>query len=651
MCGVTAIYHYGTPDRPVDPAVLAAMTRSLAHRGPDDEGLHIEGPVGLGNRRLAIVDLSPTGRQPMVSRRGSAWISYNGECYNHRSLRPRLEARGHTFRGTSDTETLLYALQEWGPRILEDVAGIFAFAVWEPLRKRLLLARDPLGVKQLYYHDDGSRIVVASEIKALFHYPGVPRQPDPEAINQYLHFHTPLFDRTFFRGIRQLCPGEYIEVGPHGLRRRLFWGPDGFEPRDASPETQVDDLKEMLARVVQDQLMADVPVGCFFSAGIDSSAVAAFALRGQGLVRGFGVHSTDPSVIDERPYQELAARALGLDLELLTLDGTTFPEDLLRLHYFQDAPVIGPAMIPMYHVSRLAASRVKVCLGGQGGDEIFAGYARYALVQPGRTVGRLFAGDVEPADDAPAATASIRSNLLKQLVSPRTLRRVLKSALHLADWRRRYFLNFTKVAPSVWSAIFTAPGFHNSDAAWQVFDDTLRRSPALNASDRILHWDMQTYLPGLFHQDDRMSMASGLESRVPLADPRLVRFAFHTPFELKMRGGASKWILRRAVADVIPPLVLNRRKVGFDTPAERWMREEHRGFVRDLLLSSRARSRGFWESQAIRKLLDRPQHVNWFDVVWKLASIEAWATVFLDGKPATEANAGVRGTVAELSHA
>ena len=650
MCGVTAIYHYGTPERPVEPAVLAAMTRSLAHRGPDDEGLYVDGPVGLGNRRLAIVDLSPTGRQPMASANGSAWISYNGECYNHRSLRPRLEARGYTFRGTSDTETLLYALQEWGPGILEEVAGIFAFVVWEPQRKRLLLARDPLGVKQLYYHDDGNRIVVASEIKALLRYPGVPREPDPDAVNQYLHFHSPLFDRTFFRGIRQLCPGEYMEVSPHAIRRRLFWGPDGFEPRDGSPETQVRALRERLATVVGDQLMADVPVGCFFSGGIDSSAVAAFALRRSGRMQGFGVHFADPSVIDERPYQQAAAKALGLDLELLTLDGSTFPEDLLRLHYFQDAPVIGPAMIPMYHVSRMAASRVKVCLGGQGGDEIFAGYARYALVQPGRTLSRLFAGDADRVDDA-AFHASLRGNLLKQLVSPPTLRRVLKSAWHVGDWRRRYFTNFTKVPPSLWREVFTTPGFHCPEAAWQVFDDTLRRSPALAASDKILHWDIQTYLPGLFHQDDRMSMASSLESRVPLADPRLARFAFHTPFELKMRGGASKWILRRAVADVLPPLVLNRRKVGFDTPAERWMRVQHPGFVRDLLLSSRARSRGYWNPEAVRRLLDRPREANWFDIVWKLASIEAWATVFLDNKLPALTSTGARPAAGELSHA
>lgn len=649
MCGVTAVYHYGTPDRAVDTSVLGAMTRTLAHRGPDDEGLYVEGPVGIGNRRLAIVDLSPTGRQPMRSPNGS-WISYNGECYNHRSLRARLESRGYAFRGTSDTETLLYALETWGPGILEEVAGIFAFVVWEPARKRLLLARDPLGVKQLYYHDDGKRIVVASEIKALLLYPGVPREPDPDAVNQYLHFHSALFDRTFFRGIRQLCPGEYMEVGPHGIRRRLFWRPDGFEPRDESPETQVRALRERLTAVVGDQLMSDVPVGCFFSGGIDSSAVAAFALRERGRMHGFGVHFTDPGVVDERPYQEVAAKALGLELELLTLDGSTFPEDLVRLHYFQDEPVIGPAMIPMYHVSRMAASRVKVCLGGQGADEIFAGYARYALVQPGRTVSRLFSGDVDKADGA-GTHASIRSNLMKQVISPPTLRRLLKSALHVGDWRRRYFSNFTKVSPTLWAGIFTTPGFHSPEAAWQVFDDTLRRSPALDASDKILHWDIQTYLPGLFHQDDRMSMASSLESRVPLADPRLVRFAFHTPFELKMRRGASKWILRRAVADVLPPLVLNRRKVGFDTPAEHWMRVQHRGFVRDLLLSSKARTRGFWNPEAIRRLLDRPQQKNWFDVAWKLASIEAWATVFLDDKVPVSTNAGALETTSELSHA
>lgn len=634
MCGSAGIYHYGEPDRPVDRAALERMTRALVHRGPDDEGFYVDGPIGLGHRRLSIVDLSPTGRQPMATADGAAWIVYNGELYDHRAFRPRLEAHGVQFRGTSDTETLLYLVRQYGPRVLAETHGIFGFALWDSGHRRLLLARDMLGVKQVYFHDDGRRIAFASELKALLDLPDVPRAPDLEAINQYLHFHTPLFDRTFFRGIRQLCPGEYLEVDRHGARARLYWQLDGFAPRDSTPESQVAELRGLLEKVVGDQLMSDVPVGGFFSGGIDSSAVAAFAKRNGTALRCFGVHFSGQGVIDERPFQEAAARALGLQLELTTLDGAAFPTDLARLMYFQDQPVIGAAMLPMFYVSRLAASKVKVCLGGQAADEVFGGYARYALAHPLDLLSGWFQGRRSVASSEAresAASSRIGGNLAKQLFDRRNLVRLAGTARHLTDWRSRYFANFAKVPPRDWEAIFD-PTSYSRERARETFDQTLERSVATDPADKLMHWDLQTYLAGLFQQDDRMSMANSLESRVPLADPRLVRFAFHTPFDLKMRGGASKWILRQAVSDVIPREVLNRRKVGFDTPAERWMRGPHLSFVRETLTSARARSRGFWNGAAIERLVSRPEHPLWFDMTWKLLCIETWARVFLDGE-------------------
>ena len=629
MCGLAGVFAYRGSDGANDGEAIRRMTRSLAHRGPDDEGFYDSAQVTLGHRRLSIVDILPTGHQPMISEAGSV-IAYNGECYGHAALRTRLADAGYRFRGTSDTETLLYALETWGPHALENLSAIFAFASWSPQERRLVLARDPLGVKQLYYHDDGSRIVFASEIKALLHYPGVVPEVDPAGLNEYLHFHTPLFERTFFKGIRQVRPGEWLEVTRHGLRHRFFWRQDGCRPRPEPAEQQVAELKDELADVVAKQLMSDVPVGCFFSGGIDSSAVAAFALRQDQSLRGFGIHFSGQGVIDERPFQEAAARALGLDLELITLDGSSFPEDFLRLSYYQDSPVIGAAMLPMYHVSRLAGSKVKVCLGGQGADELFGGYARYALARPVRAAGQWLwrAGGGESgrsADDE-----AVGGNLAFQALDRHNLARFGLAIAASRGWRDRYFNNFTKIRPRTWDGVFAGAGVHNRAAARAIFEDTLDRSPATEPGDKLLHWDVQTYLPGLLHQDDRMSMANSLESRVPLADPRLLQFAFHTPFDMKIRDGASKWILRRAVADVLPQAVLNRRKVGFDTPAERWMRNQHAGFVRDLLLSARARTRGFWNPRTIEGILDRPQMPHWFDVVWKLVSIEAWATTFLD---------------------
>src|SRR5262249_20636380 len=249
MCGIAGIFHYASPDKPVNRGTLERMTRAIAHRGPDGEGFHIDGPIGFGHRRLAIVDLTPTGDQPMANEDRSLWINYNGEFYNHAAKRAEIAAR-HTFRGTSDTETFLHLFEERGVDCLQDLAAIFAVAFWDARARRLTLARDPLGVKQLYYHDNGRRLVFASAIKALLCCDDVPGAIDPEGVNQYLHFHTPVFERTFFKDIRQLCPGEYIQVTSSGLRRRMYWEVSDFAPRGGSPEENVAALRDELSRVV-----------------------------------------------------------------------------------------------------------------------------------------------------------------------------------------------------------------------------------------------------------------------------------------------------------------------------------------------------------------------------------------------------------------
>ena len=627
MCGVAGIFNYGDVHAPVNVPLLKRMTRLLAHRGPDDEAFHVAGPLGLGHRRLSILDVSANGAQPMSTPDGNAWLSYNGEFYNHKSFRSQLEGHGYTFRGNSDTETLLYLLHHGGPQALAQAAGIFALAYWDAKEHRLILARDPLGVKQLYFHDDGERLLFASEIKALLTCPTVTRQMDQEAVNQYLHFHAPLFGRTFFAGIQQIGAAEYLEITPSGRRTRQYWQLSGFAPRPGGPEENAAALRQILTEVVHDQLASDVPVGAFFSGGIDSCAIAAFAKRNGTALRCFGVHFEHPEVIDERPYQEAAAQALGLPLELMTVGPGSLPSDLQRLMYFQDQPVIGAAMLPMYHVSKLAAQQVKVCLGGQAADEIFGGYARYALAHPTRA---LFSMPRRRSPGAGPPALPMQGNLLKQLASLRNVRRLARSALstRAAD---RYFDTFALVHESQWRALSVGPSLISRQRARQVFDDALAACPAPDISDKLMHWDVQTYLSGLFQQDDRMSMANSLESRVPFADPRLVRFAFHTPFSLKLRQGSTKWLLRQAVADSVPPQVLSRRKVGFDTPVAAWLRGPHQGFVRDVLLSKTARERGLWQPERVAQLLAQPQRTHWFDMVWKLLCIELWSNIFLDG--------------------
>jgi asparagine synthase (glutamine-hydrolysing) len=450
-------------------------------------------------------------------------------------------------------------------------------------------------------------------------------------VNQYLHFHTPLFDRTFFRGIRQIRPGEWASWSAGGARRSgRYWALRDFEDEDRSPEEHERALTDVLSRTVAAQLMADVPVGAFFSGGIDSTAIASFATRAGKPPPCFGVHFTDQGVIDERPYQERAARALGLELHLTTLDGSTFADDVARLVRQQDQPVIGAAMLPMFHVSKLAASKVKVCLGGQAADELFGGYARYALAHPLRAAGSIFGSAAAPAAAGGAGRARVGGNLLRQLLEARTLRRVARIGSRVGDWRKLYFANFAKVPEHAWRELFADGEIVSRENAWLTFRERVDASPAKDRGTRLMHWDLQTYLPGLFQQDDRMSMAVSLESRVPFADPRVVEAAFRIPFGLKVRSGASKWLLRRAVADVLPGEVLNRRKVGFDTPVERWMSGPHAPFVRDVLLSRRARERGFWSPRALETWLADPRRPLWADVVWKALNIELWARAYLD---------------------
>lgn len=625
MCGISGVFHYGQPGFSVDVPVLEAMTRCLAHRGPDGEGFHVESQLGLGHRRLSIVDLSPTGTQPMATEDGSCWITYNGEFYNHETFRARLTDKGYRFRGTSDTETLLNLYHRYGTSFLADTVGIFAFAIWDRRIRRLVLARDPLGVKPLYCHDDGRRIRFASEIKALLVAPDVPRALDPQALNEYLHFHTPIHDRTFFQGIRQLRPGEVVEVGETGPASRIYWHLTPEEPPRSAHEA-IGALRDRLASVVRDQLMSDVPVGAFFSGGIDSSAVAAFANLAGKPPRCFGVHFTGQAVIDERPYQESAAKALGVDLELTTLDGSTFPDDLSRLIRQQDEPIIGPAMFPMDKVARLAARRVKVCLGGQGADEIFGGYARYALMQPWTVLGTMLRG--HESDSTGRGVGRVGGNLWRQLRDPAVLRRLLQVMRGNFGWRDRYFATMAQVPEGSWRAVLN-PGLVDREACRGLFLDQVLSVSAVSPAEAAMKWDLKTYLPGLFHQDDRMSMAHGLESRVPMADPRLVRLAFSFGNSLRFRAGATKWALRKAVADILPEEILNRRKVGFDTPIKHWMTDLHSGFVRETLLSAHARSGGILEPKGIEAILNRPTAPNRVDILWKLLCVETWARELL----------------------
>jgi len=629
MCGIAGIYNYREGD-PADADLVARMGEIIRHRGPDDSGVYVRGSVGLSHRRLSIVDVSPAGHQPMTNEDGTAWIVYNGEVYNHQDFAADLKAKGHTFRGHSDTETILHLIEEEGTAAFAKLAGIFGFGFWDEREQRLYVARDPLGVKQVYYHDDGTRILFASEIKALLADPSVQARLEPRALNQYLHFHTPIDDLTFFQGIRVIPPGHYLEVDRSGVRVSRYSPLEDYTRTSDSVEQRVEQLRDLLRRVTASQLMSDVRVGCFLSGGIDSSSIATFA--SQEIARedfiAFGCFYPGSSVTDEHPYAEQVAKTLGIELSHVQPDPGQLAELLPRVVWHQDEPKIGAAMASMWFVSELAAKSVKVCLGGQGGDEIFAGYARFSMVHPLQNLGAAIVGRVLGRGES-----KVRNTVQRQ-ASGRNLSRMLRALRPAGGWRARYFNTFAMLPEEPLLRLFRHdPELVSRRAAFDDFQQLADRCPSREPLNQALYWDMKTYLPGLFAQDDRISMAHGLETRVPMADPRVVAYALTLPPEDKLHGLATKWILKEAVAPVIPEWVLNRRKEGFATPLEEWLEGPLRDLVRETLLGDAAKQRGLMDTAEVGRWLDRstPRHSLWEQIVWKLLNIELWHRLFVDG--------------------
>lgn len=627
MCGIAGIFHYREPRR-VDASLLDRMTDLIAHRGPDGRDVWIDGAVGFGHRRLSIVDLSEAGKQPMKTSDGGVVITYNGETYNHADFRPELEASGVRFRGHSDTETIIYLYRQRGAAAFNELAGIFAFGLWDAREQALYLVRDPLGVKQVYYHDDGRSIAFASEVKALLLMPGVAREPDLEAIGEYLHFHTAVGERTWFRGIRLVPPGHYARVDAHGVVVRRYASEDDYSPLGMTQDETIAALQSSIGATVKSQLMSDVPVGCFVSGGIDSTVVAKYSRDfTRGKLNGFGCYFNDAGAVNEEPYAQEVSRALDLDLHVTHPTVNDFTDLFERALWHQDEPKIGPAMISMWKVAEIAANDVTVCLGGQAADEIFAGYARYATAAPLRILAAEGRKRLLRRREGPAATVQ------KQLAKGNNAARLLRLMNPLHGWERRYFDTVAQIPRSLLASIF---GEQSVIADRGRYFDAFRALNATCASkdpvDRAMYWDRKVYLPGLFVQDDRMSMAHSLETRVPLADPRMVRLALRIPNEWKMNGLASKWILKQALRGVIPDWVINRQKAGFDTPARLWFTGPAREMTHDLLAGSRTRERGLFDTTVTAKLLDDVDPLREV-LIWKLINIEQWFRIFIDTPP------------------
>jgi asparagine synthase (glutamine-hydrolysing) len=579
MCGIAGIYHrHGAPSGEWG-SILRRMTRTLVHRGPDDEGYFADDFVALGHCRLSIVDLAG-GQQPMANEDESVWLIFNGEIYNFAELRGLLEGKGHRFRSRSDTETIIHAYEEWDTDCLARLRGMFAFALWDARRRRLFLARDRLGKKPLYYAHVGNTLIFGSELTALTAFPGIDRSLDLEAVSDYLSLLYIPREKSIFRAVRKLLPGHYLTAGAEHWAVHRYWDID-FTPSSHDHASAPQHVAERLRDAVAVRLHSDVPLGAFLSGGIDScTVVGLMAEAAPAAVRTAAIGFPDRG-FDELPYARMAARHFGTDhREYVVTERAAAALDDVVGHY--DEPFGDASAVPTFYAAKLARERVTVALSGDGGDETFAGYRRYAF--------------------------DLRENWVRSWC-PAPLRRPLfglASRLYpKGDFlpqvlRGKAFLG--NVARPPWEAyLHSVSGMAESDKGQvlhadltralcgyrtaQLFEELYRTAPAADALSRIQYVDFKTYLPDdILTKVDRASMANSLEVRCPLLDHPLVEYVASLPSDLKLRGARAKLVLKQAVRDLVPSAIIGRPKMGFAMPVAAWLTGPLRPVVETELL-------------------------------------------------------------------
>jgi asparagine synthase (glutamine-hydrolysing) len=631
MCGIGGKLYFD-PERSVEHEVLERMNAALAHRGPDDAGIYCDGPVGLAHRRLSIIDLSPAGHQPMANEDGTIWIVFNGEIYNFQELRPDLLQRGHRFRSQTDTEVLLHLYEECGVECLHRLRGMFAFAIWDGLRRRLFLARDRLGKKPLCYQQDGEAFRFASEVKAILQDPAVEPRPDPVGIGQYLTYGYVPGSASAFQGVRRLPPAHFLVWEGGRTQVTRYWRLRRDRKERRSEAEWCEEILERLEEAVRLRLISDVPLGAFLSGGIDSSAVVALMSRASGrAVKTFSIGFDEPEY-DELAYARQVAERFGTEHH----ESVVRPDAMAvlpKLAWHYDEPFADSSAVPTYYVAEMTRRHVTVALNGDAGDENFAGYDRYVASQVAASFDRVPGADL--------VRWLIRSGL--RLWPPLGRRTSLL-------YRGRRFLDGLSETPELryarWLCYFYGqrredlcrPEFlaaaGNGDGR-EALLAAYRESDAPDFTDATLGVDTTLYLPDdLLVKVDIASMAHSLEARSPFLDHEFMEFAATIPSDLKLRGRTQKYILKRALADLLPADILHRPKMGFGVPIDHWLRHELKDLAYDTLLGSRCLGRGYFRPETLQRLLDQHVHrkVNWHYLLWALLMLELWHRTFIDGE-------------------
>jgi asparagine synthase (glutamine-hydrolysing) len=634
MCGIAGF------QGAFDTELLDRMSATIAHRGPDDHGTWSdpEPRIGLAHRRLSIIDLSPLGHQPMSNGDGALHITYNGEIYNHRELKAKLESSGHRFRGSSDTEVLLGLYQEYGTDMLDHLNGMFAFAIWDARIKRLFLARDQLGVKPLYYHSSDDGFLFASEMKAILQNPSVSKEIDPIALEQHLAFLWSIAPRTLLKSIQKLEPGFAIEVVDGRIVRKWSYYnlPYGQDP-DTRPEAVIaEELRSRLETAVDRQMVSDVPVGAFLSGGLDSSAIVAMMRKIRPDYStpcysiGFEEDVRIEGNVDDLPYARRVAQHVGASLRTIEVRPDII-DHVDKMIYHLDEPHADPAPInAMMIAERARNDGIGVLLSGAGGDDIFTGYRRHYALGLERVWGWM-------PTPARKSLAWITSSRLTRGPRLRRFRRAFEYAgMDSTDRMASYFL---------WSGERTrrallSPGMSAELTRWNVLQpmrDSLKRIPGeSHRMNQMLYLEAKHFLADHnLPYTDKMTMAHGVESRVPLLDLDLVDFAARIPSGLKQRGQEGKYIFKRAMEPYLPRDVIYRPKTGFGAPLRQWIRNDLASLVDEVLSEDSIRRRGLFEPTYLRRLieLDRAGVVDAAYVIFAAFTIEIWAGIFLDQIP------------------
>jgi len=641
MCGICGVISLdGSPA--ASAAHVRAMSEVIYHRGPDDSGSHFAGPAAFGFRRLSIVDLA-TGHQPMSNEDGTVWIIFNGEIYNHATLRPDLEQRGHRYSTRSDTETIVHLYEEYGDDCVHHLRGMFALVIWDARKQRIFAARDRLGIKPFYYAIAGGKFIFGSEIKALFQYPGVRPERNARVLPEFFALGYISSDETMFAGVRKLLPGHRMSLDlsrdapPTSRAPRIerYWDLDITPDRSISSEKDyIRRFEELFTESIRLRLMSDVPLGVFLSGGLDSSAIAAVMSRLHGeQIKTFSVGYTDDEY-SELPWARQVAAHLGAEYNQVLLGPGDFFDLLPRMVWHEDEPLVWPSSVALHAVSRLAREKVTVVLTGEGGDELFAGYLKYRATLWNLRYGPLYRALV------PSPLRRLAARTLDARVLPASLARKLRHTFlyRPADFEHMYFDNWYSVFPQQMHSELFTPALAAQVRDTSAYVGSMAYFSGNGGPDtllsRLLYLDIKTYLVELLMKQDQMSMAASIESRVPFLDHKLVEFAMRIPPEHKVRYLAGKHLLKKAMENLLPSEVIHRRKMGFPTPVKPWLRNQLFDRVSRVLCDGRLESRGLLNAIFIRDLLDahRRGRADATDAIWRLVNFELWNRVFFDGE-------------------